>query len=440
MALWTKKQDAYIRQLEAQLYSLKAKDQAIESAMLVIEFSPEGSIRYINARLLNLMGYQESELIGKPHRLLCPEAVMNERDYQQFWNRLRQGESISGTFPRRDVHDQTLWLEGSYLPIKDEQGRVTGVLKHASDVTQQTQQQMTHQSVFEALDKAMAIIEFDIEGHVLTANQNFLSVMGYSLSQLKGQSHRIFCTPEAVASDDYQHFWSQLRRGQFVSGRFQRIAQDGRSVWLEASYNPVISASGQVLKIVKFATDISAEVDQQQAESQAAHMAYEVSLQTQTTALQGAGSLKELTASFNQLFADMREQSQEVTRLAEASAEIGQILGTIDSIAEQTNLLALNAAIEAARAGDSGRGFAVVADEVRQLSLRTAASTREVSKVVVQNRELNSQVVERIQSSLSYADIASEHVAQVEFAITDIQKGADQVVSAISAFSNTLSH
>lgn len=439
MAWWTKKQDAYIRQLESQLDSLKAKDQAIESEMLVIEFSPEGSIRHVNTRLLKLMGYQESELMGKSHRLLCPEVLMNERDYQQFWDRLRRGESISGTFPRRDAHNQTLWLEGSYLPIKDEQGRVTGVLKHASDVTQQTRQQRTHQSVFEALDKAMAIIEFDTDGHILTANQNFLSAMGYSLNQLEGQSHRIFCTSEAAASNEYQDFWAQLRRGQFVSGRFQRIARDGHNVWLEASYNPVISASGRVLKIVKFATDISAEVEQQQAESQAAHMAYEVSLQTQETALQGADSLKQLTDAFGQLFADMREQSAEVSRLAEASTKIGQIVDTIDGIAEQTNLLALNAAIEAARAGESGRGFAVVADEVRQLASRTGESTREIAKVVSQNQGLTTMVVDRIQSSLSYADTASEQVSQVESAITDIQQGADQVVSAISAFSNTLS-
>ena len=222
-----------------------------------------------------------------------------------------------------------------------------------------------------ALLRSTAVIEFDLGGHVITANQRFLDGMGYRLEQIKGKHHRMFCEREEAESAAYRDFWASLNRGEYIAERFKRIDAHGQAVWLEATYNPVHDAYGKLYKIIKFATVITDQVNRELAVAEAATIAYDTSQHTDLSAQRGAQVVQQTVDVMHRIAQQMQDASDGIEALDKQSQLISAILKTISGIADQTNLLALNAAIEAARAGDQGRGFAV-ADEVRQLAARTS--------------------------------------------------------------------
>lgn len=191
-----------------------------------------------NDNFLRIMGYRAEQILGVAHSDLCPTALVRSSAYNEFWGRLRAGEFVSGTFQRVGADGRKVWLEASYSPVLDEQGKVCKVVKFALDVTQKVLQDAEANSKLNALDRAMAVIEFDLNGNILQANQNFLNTMGYAQADLKGKQHRMFCEPDLVASSEYSEFWKRLNSGEFFSGQFKRIGKHGRTLWLEATYNP----------------------------------------------------------------------------------------------------------------------------------------------------------------------------------------------------------
>lgn len=249
-----------IARLEAELHANQGLTQALERSMAVIEFDPDGTILRANDNFLRLTGYSADTLVGQHHRRLCPANVVQGRDYGDFWARLKRGDFVSGTFHRLDAQGRTLWLEASYNPVPDSSGRIAKVVKYALDVTAQVERDSEAQSNLEALDRALARIEFDLDGRILTANDNFLATLGYSLKEIQGQQHRLFCEPALVNSSEYADFWRRLNAGEFFRGQFKRLGKHGRVVWLEASYNPVYDATGRLYKVVKYASDISERV------------------------------------------------------------------------------------------------------------------------------------------------------------------------------------
>jgi len=262
--------------------------------------------------------------------------------------------------------------------------------------------------------------------------------MGYTLAQIQGKHHRMFCDPAMTATPEYQRFWEQLRRGEFVAGRFKRVDAHGREVWLEASYNPVTDAQGNLYKVVKFATVITDQVNRERAIAEAAGIAFETSKSTDASAQNGASVVQQMLDAMRELSARMQQAAQGIEALDKQSQVIGSIVKNISSIADQTNLLALNAAIEAARAGEQGRGFAVVADEVRQLASRTSAATEEITQVVGQNQELAERAVGLIDRGRTQAERGLELSAQAGQVIAEIQEGAKHVVSAVERFATQL--
>lgn len=233
---------------------------AINRSQAVIEFKPDGTIIWANDNFLAAVGYELSEIEGQHHRIFCDASYTNSKEYRDFWDSLRAGQYLSQEFQRFGKDGSEIWIQASYNPIIDSAGNVTKVIKFASDITEAKQANVDYEGKITAINRAQAVIEFDIDGSILNANENFLATLGYTADQLKGQHHRIFCHPEYAESVEYKQFWQKLGAGEFVSGQFERLARDGSSVWIEASYNPIIGTNGRPIKVVKFATDITADV------------------------------------------------------------------------------------------------------------------------------------------------------------------------------------
>ncbi|OLQ81694.1 hypothetical protein BIT28_02220 [Photobacterium proteolyticum] len=278
---------------------------------------------------------------------MCLQSYANSSEYGNFWKQLRQGQAQKGTFERRNKAGETLWLEATYFPIKAN-GQVIKIMKIASDVTGSTIESLNKESVLTALNRSLATIEFDPKGNILTANDNFLSTVGYPVSQIAGKHHRIFCD-ESFYSEN-PSFWQDLESGQFKSGRFLRRNSHGEAVWLEATYNPIFDTSGKVVKVIKFASDITKQVEKSEAVSQASDIAYSTSVETAQIAKQGSDLLSDSVAVSVGISDKVKEASGKIQQLNTKSQSIEAIVSTIKEIADQTNLLALNAAIEAARA------------------------------------------------------------------------------------------
>ncbi len=430
--MFNQKLKAQLQACQTRLDEEQGIIEAIKAGAATVIFSPEGIIQEASTPFLALMGYGAAELIGQPHSQLCPRAWGESGDYRQFWRRLAQGEVQSGTFERVNRQGETRWLEATYFPVKH-QGRVTRVLKMASDVTEQHQRLGRLEALTEALDRSRAMIEFTPNGDIIHANVNFLSVMGYTLGEIAGRHHRIFCD-EAFLREQ-PRFWEELARGQFKSGLFMRHNSRGQAVWLEATYNPIRDSSGKVVRVVKFASDITARIEQNHATREAALLAHSTAQETLHSAEEGAGLLRAVVQTSSLIASQVDEAIALIGQLNEQSRSIEAIVSTISAIADQTNLLALNAAIEAARAGEQGRGFAVVADEVRQLAARTSLSTDEIAKVVQKNRELTARVTDDMAGVAGSAELGKQQIAGVDKLMSEIHQEADRVSQTVSALS-----
>ena len=409
---------------------------AINRSMAVIEFDLDGVVLRANDNFLKTMGYSAEQAIGQAHRRFCTAEFGRSAQYTDLWSRLKNGQFQSGTFERVDGKGQPIWLEASYNPIKDASGRVVKVVKYAMDVTAKVQQESEANAKLQAIDRAMAVIEFNLDGSILTANQNFLTRMGYTLAELKGKHHRLFCTPALVNSSGYEDFWRRLNQGELFQGQFERVDKRGQTVWLEANYNPVYDAAGRLCKVVKFASDVTTRVEQHEQDARSASAAYHISVATRKVAEQGTQVIQQAASEMREIAEDIAQSSTLIAQLGERSEQITAIVNTIRAIADQTNLLALNAAIEAARAGEQGRGFAVVADEVRQLAARTSGSTAEISSMIGLIQSETRQAIKSMEGTRGRAAEGVELANQAGTVILQIRDGASEAVDAVSMFAN----
>ncbi|MCF5030552.1 methyl-accepting chemotaxis protein [Pseudomonas syringae] len=432
------KNKAELTAMKAKVDGLKGLTSALEKSMAVVELGLDGKILRANDNFLAAMGYRAEELATKTHRDFCEPEMLRSREYADLWASLKAGKFISGTFKRVGKNGHSVWLEASYNPVTDAQGNVVKVVKYALDVTTRVMLENETSSKLAAVDRAMAICEFEPNGNVITANNNFLNVMGYALAEIKGKHHRSFCEPTLVNSPEYNEFWRKLNHGEFIGDQFKRIGKQGRVVWLEATYNPVFDVDGKLYKIVKFASDITQRVEKQEADAHGASRAYHISAETEKVAEQGTLVIQETAREMRQISENIGASAKLVSQLGDRSEQITAIVNTIRGIADQTNLLALNAAIEAARAGDQGRGFAVVADEVRQLAGRTSGSTTEIAemigKILAETREAVASMDATQEGAIRGVTLADQ-AGQV---IVQIRDGASDAVEAVNMFANRM--
>ncbi len=237
--------------------AIQGKLDAIQRSQAVIEFDLDGNILWANPNFLNAVGYDLDEITGKHHRIFVTETYARSDAYKDFWKRLGAGEFYSGEFERLSKKGETIWLQATYNPVLDSKGKPVSVVKIAADITDAKMTAADHIAKLAAIDRVQAVIEFDLDGNVLVANNNFLDVMGYTLDEVRGRHHRIFVDKAYAQSPEYVEFWKRLRGGEFIAAEFKRFHKSGAEVWIQASYNPVLDPSGRPVKVVKFATDIT---------------------------------------------------------------------------------------------------------------------------------------------------------------------------------------
>jgi len=464
-----------------ELADLRGQVKAIGRSQAIIEFALDGTILTANENFLKAVGYTLEEVRGQHHRMFVDPQDRYSAAYERFWKQLSVGEYQSGQYRRFDKSGRAIWLQASYNPIFDGNGRPFKVVKYCTDVTDQKLRAADFEGQIKAIDKSQAVIEFELNGVIRSANQNFLRTVGYTMDEIRGQHHRIFLDPAAAESAEYQSFWQRLAQGRYDTGVYKRLAKGGREIWLQASYNPIVDGSGRPVKVVKFASDVTEQKNLTERLSRIMADIRSAGAEIQTNAEEissgnsslserieaQAASLEQTTSSMMRMTETVRDnaenarQANELARIAcghadrggkvmydavgamqvinESSRKIADIIGVIDAIAFQTNLLALNAAVEAARAGEQGRGFAVVASEVRSLAGRSAGAAKEIKELIqdsVAKIADGSRLVE--QSGTSLTDIVAsvkkvtDIVAEISAASADQAAGIEQVSRAVA--------
>jgi methyl-accepting chemotaxis protein len=233
---------------------------AIGRSLAIIEFDRTGNILEANANFCQAMGYSLAEIRGRHHSLFAEPAYAASSEYKAFWARLGRGEFDTGEYKRLAKGGREVWLQASYNPVVNARGTVTRVVKIAMDITVEKLRNAEVEGKLTAVSRVQAVIEFKPSGEIITANENFLSTVGYSLDEVRGRHHRMFVDDVQGQSAEYAEFWDRLNRGEFVAAEFRRTGKGGKEIWLQASYNPIFDLNGEVVKVVKFATDVTGRV------------------------------------------------------------------------------------------------------------------------------------------------------------------------------------
>jgi methyl-accepting chemotaxis protein len=404
----------------------EGKLNAINKAQAAIEFKLDGTILTANDNFLKTLGYALNEVQGQHHRMFCDPAYTSSGEYATFWQKLNRGEFDAGVYRRIGKGGKEVWIQASYNPILDANGKVFKVVKFATDITAEKNRTAEFEGKLNAINKAQAAIEFNLDGTVVTANDNFLNCLGYRLEEVKGQHHRMFCDPAYTSTGEYAAFWQKLNRGEFDAGAYRRIGKGGKEVWIQASYNPILDANGKVYKVVKFATDITAQ-KKAQAELEACMAEAQKSLGALaegdlTQEVQGTyqGELDKIKVSINTALANLthtistvrdavesvtagseqitkgsedlsQRTSEQASALEETSASMEEMTSTVKQNADnakQANQLAIAARDTADKGGSVTKKAVEAMGEINKSSKKIADIITVIDEIAFQTNLL----------------------------------------------------
>ena len=451
---------------KAEADGFRREIEAISRSQAVIHFAPDGTIQSANQNFLSLMGYSMAEIAGKHHRIFVDPAYAGSRDYAEFWDHLKSGKDHVAEFLRLTKSGKRVWIQGSYSAVLDADGAVERVIKVASDITETNLIAADHAGQIEAIGRSQAVIKFEMDGTIIDANNAFLTTLGYQLNEIVGKHHRMFVAPEERKSAAYGQFWADLQKGQFQQAEFKRIGKSGKEVWIPATYNPILGDDGKPVKVVKFATDITAQVRRrlarQEAQNKIAHDLSSVSEAVGTAKTSSADaasastqasqnlqavasgaeemniSIQEIASTMvrsretaDQAYAKISSANEASKQFLTAAQEMGQIVELIRGIAGQINLLSLNATIESARAGEAGRGFAVVASEVKSLARQAAEATDKVAAEIESVQAASAEVGDALAEIGSSLAAVREYVVGTSSAVEEQSAVAREISSNI---------
>lgn len=404
----------------------EGKIKAISKAQAVIEFLGDGTILTANENFLSAIGYSLDEIKGKHHRMFCEEKYVQDQSYTQFWEKLNRGEFDSNEYKRIGKNGKEIWIQATYNPIMNDEGKVIKIVKFATDITKQKLKNVEFEGKVSAISKAQAVIEFYPDGTIIEANENFLKVTGYDLNEIVGKHHRIFCPEAFRSSDEYQKFWEKLRNGEFDSGRYVRHSKSGKEIWIQATYNPIFNADHKVIKVVKFATDITAQVEfenktkakylEDQAKVDKLLVSVKRASEGDLTAeieVQGQEAIDQLAIGVKKMIADLREVISVVVKSVktfEGSTEsISQKSGTVASGTQSLGATVeeMNASVEELTASIS-----LIASNTKSAN-QLAQSTQKEAEVGGDSLKKSIEAMELINKS-------SEDISEIIKVISDI--------------------
>lgn len=385
--------------------------EALSKSQAIIEFDLQGNILKANHNFCMALGYTEAEVIGKHHRIFCEKAVASSPSYAEFWKRLGSGAFDAGTYKRIDRHGREIWIQATYNPVC-RRGKPYKVVRFAADITLAKEKAVEDAGKLEAISRSQAIIEFKPTGEIITANENFCNAMGYSLGEIVGKHHRIFCRPEYTATSDYAVFWQNLAEGKFAANEFVRVAKNGKEIWIQAAYNPILDASGRVIKVVKFATDVTERMEAI-AQVNAGLAALSEGDLTVLLDQPFVPSMEKLRTNFNgsiaKLNATMRNFGELSMGIAEGSSEIS---GAASSFSRRTEQQA--ASLEET---------AAALDEITLTVSDTSERAREAGALVSATKdgaEASGKVMDKAIAAMGSIEQSSREISSILGVIDDI--------------------
>ena len=362
---------------------LRGQVAAISRAQALIEFDLAGKILTANENFLAVVGYSLDQIQGQHHSMFVDPAYRASAEYHQFWERLARGEYDAGQYKRLRRDGGEVWLQASYNPIMDLAGKPFKVVKYATDITAQKLQSADFEGQIAAISKAQAVIEFDMTGKILNANENFARTMGYTQDELKGKHHSMFAEADYRASSDYRSFWERLGRGEYDAGQYKRIGREGRVVWLQASYNPILDMNGKPFKVVKYATDITEQVTNAQALADAVNQS--------KTAIDAAKA-NDLTSRV-----DMTGKSNEIALMCSGINDLLETTaGIVSNVLEASSTISTATAEITAGTNDLSQRTEQQASNLQE----TASSMEEMASTIKQNAD-NAQEASKLASAAS---------------------------------------
>ncbi len=386
--------------------------RALKKSFAVIEFDTSGKIITANESFCAITGYALGELRGKHHSMLVEPEYARSDAYQEFWRHLKKGMFESGDFRRIGRDGQVVWLQASYTPVIVGAGHVRKIIKLALDVTKSKEVAARHASLLEAISRSQAMVEFSLDGVILGANENFLRIMGYSLEEIVGHKHAMFVQPGYAASTAYQEFWAHLRKGEFFSDEFNRTGKNGRTVWLQGSYNPVFADTGKLTSVIKFATDLTERMEQ-------------VAIVGASMSRLAAGDLEAritetLMPSLDQLRVDFNEAA---TALQSALQKVSGAAFTIQSATGEITTAARDLSRRTEQQAASLEETAAALDQITATVQKTAGGAQNARKIVAtatSDAEKSGDIVRHAVAAMDGIETSSREIGQIIGVIDEI--------------------